>query len=75
MKTELTLSWGRVHLSSITLTSSDPIYLFYLIKVELTELTTPIKFASNSSSQKIRFSNDRTTGRIKFEVIQILCKH
>ena len=75
MKTELTLSWGRVHLSSITFTSSDPIYLFYLIKVELTELTIPIKFASNSSSQKIRFSNDRTTGGIKFEVIQILCKH
>ena len=32
MRTELTLSPGRVHLSSITFTSSDPIYLFYLIK-------------------------------------------
>ena len=32
MKTELTLSQGKVLLSSITFTLSDPIYLFYHIK-------------------------------------------
>ena len=52
MRTEVTLSRGRVHLSSIAFTSSDPIYLFYIIKVELTEPTIPIKFASNSLSRE-----------------------
>ena len=52
MKTKLTLSRGRVHLSIITFTLSDPIYLFSLIKVDLTEATIPIKFASNSSIQE-----------------------
>ena len=66
MKTELTLSPGRVYLSSITFTSSDPIYLFYLIKAELTKLTIPTKFANSSSREN---SYDRTTGGIKFEVI------
>ena len=52
MKTKLTLSRGRVHLSTVTFTLSDPIYLFSLIKVDLTEATIPIKFASNSSIQE-----------------------
>ena len=73
MRTELTLSPGRVHLSSVTFTSFDPQYLFYLIKAELTKPTIPTKFASNSSSRENSY--DRTTGGIKFEVIQIMCKH
>ena len=72
MRTELTLSPGIVHLSSITFTSFDPIYLFYLIKAELTKPTIPTKFANSSSREN---SCDRTTGGIKFEVIQIMCKH
>ena len=67
MRTELTLSPGRVHLSSITFTSSDPIYLFYLIKAELTKPTIPTKFANSSNREN---SYDRTTGGIKFEVIK-----
>ena len=55
MRTEVTLSRGRVHLSSIAFTSSDPIYLFYIIKVELTEPTIPIKFANNSLSREKSF--------------------
>ena len=72
MKTELTLSPGRVYLSSIAFTSSDPIYLFYLIKAVLTKPTIPTKFANSSSREN---SYDRTTGEIKFELIQIMCKH